>query len=65
MNFLQRSIRFVRDVIAELKKVVWPTRRETAVYTVVVLATVTVVAVAIWVFDLALSFLMGFVLPHG
>lgn len=65
MSFFQRSVRFVRDVISEMKKVVWPTRRETAIYTAVVLVTVAIVAMAIWVFDMALSFLMGFVLPHG
>ncbi len=43
-----------RSVIAELKKVAWPTRRETTVYTIVVIVTVVVVAALIGVFDLLL-----------
>lgn len=35
----------------ELKKVHWPTRREVAIYTGVVLAVVTVVMVIIWIAD--------------
>lgn len=34
-------MRFVREVIAELGKVVWPGRRELIVYTAVVLAFMT------------------------
>lgn len=32
-------IRFIRNVIAELRKVVWPTRKETIKYSIVVLFT--------------------------
>lgn len=34
--------RFVREVIAELRKVIWPTRNELLTYTAVVVAFVTV-----------------------
>ncbi|MTI80722.1 MAG: preprotein translocase subunit SecE [Firmicutes bacterium] len=46
---------FFSGVKTELKKVHWPTRRETMVYTGVVLATVTLVALIIWILDSILS----------
>ncbi|MCD5406163.1 MAG: preprotein translocase subunit SecE [Desulfotomaculum sp.] len=46
---------FLVGVKGELKKVYWPTRRETMVYTGVVLATVTVIAILIWLLDSLLS----------
>ncbi|MDQ7793399.1 MAG: preprotein translocase subunit SecE [bacterium] len=57
-----RVSRFMREVRAELKKVVWPDRRETAVYTVVVLASVAVVALTIWVVDNVVSGLLTWAL---
>ncbi|MBO8136899.1 MAG: preprotein translocase subunit SecE [Desulfotomaculum sp.] len=46
---------FFSGVKTELKKVHWPTRRETMVYTGVVLTAVTLVAVIIWILDSILS----------
>ncbi|NLW09058.1 MAG: preprotein translocase subunit SecE [Firmicutes bacterium] len=52
----EKSIgRFFRSVIAELKKVSWPNRRETTVYTIVVIVTVAVVALLLGVFDMLLG----------
>lgn len=53
--------KFFRSVIAELKKVAWPTRRETLVYTTVVIATCIVVALVIGVFDIGLKALYDIV----
>ncbi len=53
---------FLSGVKTELKKVHWPTRRETMVYTGVVLATVTVVAAIIWVLDSILSRGLGLII---
>ncbi|MCL6581598.1 MAG: preprotein translocase subunit SecE [Firmicutes bacterium] len=47
--------RYLREVRVELKKVVWPDRRQTIIYTGVVLASVVVVALVIWVVDAVLS----------
>lgn len=38
-----RVARFFREVVAELRKVIWPTRKELLTYTAVVVAFVTVV----------------------
>ncbi|HCJ09874.1 MAG TPA: preprotein translocase subunit SecE [Clostridiales bacterium] len=47
--------RYLREVRTELRKVVWPDRRQTVVYTGVVVISVTIVAAMIWVVDTILS----------
>jgi preprotein translocase subunit SecE len=47
--------RYLREVRTELRKVVWPDRRQTVVYTAVVVVSVTMVAAMIWVVDTILS----------
>lgn len=42
-GLISRFARFVREVIAELRKVIWPTRKQQITYTVVVLVFVAVV----------------------
>ncbi|HEY8391656.1 MAG TPA: preprotein translocase subunit SecE [Capillibacterium sp.] len=54
--------KFFRNVMAELKKVAWPNRKEVGTYTAVVLVTVVVVALLIGVFDSILSLLFSRVL---
>ena len=43
---------FYRQVIAELRKVIWPTRRELVTYTTVVLVFVSVLAAFVALLDL-------------
>lgn len=47
--------RFFRDIIAELKRVAWPSRRQLWLYTVVVIGSVFVIAALLSVFDFILS----------
>lgn len=56
----ERTSQYVREVRAETRKVVWPDWRRTGYYTLVVLATVAVLALLIWVADL----LFGTLLSH-
>ncbi len=42
---------FIKEVIAELKKVAWPTRQETVAYSIVVLVSVVVIAALIFAMD--------------
>jgi preprotein translocase subunit SecE len=42
---------FLREVVAELRKVAWPTRQEVAAYSLVVLVSVVVIAAVIFVMD--------------
>ncbi len=46
---------FFRQVVAEVRKVVWPTRTELITYTTVVLVFVVSFAVLVLVFDIGVS----------
>ncbi|MFY9188683.1 MAG: preprotein translocase subunit SecE [bacterium] len=54
----QRMARFFREVRAELKKVIWPSRAEVTTYTAVVIVSVVIVAGLIWVVDSAVARLL-------
>ena len=58
----ERARRFVREVRAEVRKVVWPTRRELTTYTAVVIVTVLVAAAVLGVVDLVVSEFLAVVL---
>ncbi|MGE5591560.1 MAG: preprotein translocase subunit SecE [Bacillota bacterium] len=51
-----RTIKYFQDTRAELRRVVWPTRRETTVYTAVVLVAVALFGAFIWGVDNVFSF---------
>ena len=48
----ERISRFLKEVRAEMRKVVWPNRKELTTYTIVVIVTVVIVAVFISLVDL-------------
>ncbi|HHX96996.1 MAG TPA: preprotein translocase subunit SecE [Clostridia bacterium] len=58
LGFFARLGRWFRLVRGELKKVHWPSKKEVAIYTGVVIVAVFFVATAIWLIDLALSSLI-------
>jgi len=51
----RRSLGFVKDARVEVRKVVWPTRQETLQTTLAVLIMVVIVAIMLWLIDLALG----------
>jgi preprotein translocase subunit SecE len=53
---------FVRQVIAELRKVIWPTRHELITYTTVALTFVVIMAVIVSLLDLGFYHLVTAVL---
>jgi len=57
-----RIARYFREARFELKRVVWPDRRQTIVYTGVVIVSVVVVALVLWVVDGFLSALLKLLL---
>lgn len=61
-NFFQKAIEFFREVQIELKKVTWPTRKQTTGTTIVVIIFVFVVSAFLGLFDLGLSKLVQVVL---
>lgn len=58
-GFGHSVVRFLREVRAEFRKVQWPSRREITVYTIVVIASVAVVAVFLGLIDLGLSVIVN------
>ncbi len=61
-NFFQKAVDFFREVKVELKKVTWPTRKQTTGTTIVVIVFVIVVSIFLGIFDYALSKLVQVVL---
>lgn len=58
-------IGFVRDAQIEVRKVVWPTRKETVQTTIVVMIVVVLFAFLLWMLDIFLGWAMQSVLGHG
>jgi preprotein translocase subunit SecE len=62
-NIFGRLVNFVREVVAELRKVIWPTRKELLTYTAVVVVFValmlTLVAGLDWVFAKGVLWVFG------
>jgi len=61
-NSFQKAIDFFREVKTELKKVTWPTRKQTTGTTIVVIVFIFIIAVFLGLFDLGLSKLVQVVL---
>src|SRR5690606_28533389 len=59
-SWIGRIVLFVQQVIAELKKVVTPTRKELINYTLVVLAFVLIMMGLVWVLDQAFGWFTVF-----
>lgn len=62
-NVIQKSIQFLREVKFELKKVVWPSRKQTVGSTIVVIILVMIFALFLGGVDIGLSSLVKLVLP--
>ena len=56
---------FVREAHTEVRKVVWPTRKETTQTTLIVIAMVGLVAVILWILDGLLAWLVKLLLGTG
>ncbi|MBW2170828.1 MAG: preprotein translocase subunit SecE [Deltaproteobacteria bacterium] len=60
--FLAKSVQFLREVKIELKKVTWPSRKETFASTGVVIIIVVIISAFLGLVDMGLSSLIRFVL---
>ena len=47
-NLAQRLVRFLREVVAELRKVIWPTRNEMVTYSIVVVLFLIFMIAVTW-----------------
>ena len=54
-SYLGKATLFLREVRAELKKVTWPSRKQTIGSTVVVIVLVAIISLFLGVVDVALS----------
>ena len=61
-TFIDKGIQFLREVKVELKKVTWPSKKQTMGSTVVVLVIVTIISLFLGVVDAGLSGLIRAVL---
>jgi len=61
-NIVDKSLQFLREVRVELKKVTWPSRKQTMGSTGVVLVLVIIIAAFLGLADIALSSLIRVVL---
>lgn len=61
-GIIEKSQAFLREVKAELKKVVWPAKNQTVASTVVVIVLVIIVSSFLGLFDLGLKGLIRMVL---
>ena len=58
------NFRFVGETISELRRVTWPTRRETMRLTVMVIAVATVVGIFLGLVDLGFARLFDLILGN-
>jgi preprotein translocase subunit SecE len=61
-NFIDKSMQFLREVKIELKKVTWPSRKQTMGSTVVVIVLVMIISAFLGLVDVFLSYLIRVVL---
>ncbi|MCD6184922.1 MAG: preprotein translocase subunit SecE [Deltaproteobacteria bacterium] len=59
---LNKGLQFFREVSLELKKVTWPTRKQTIGLTVVVIILVLIISLFLGIIDIGLSSLIRLVL---
>ena len=51
-KFFSKIINFIKEAIAELKKVIWPNRKELKNSTIIVISTIIFVSIFIGIVDL-------------
>jgi preprotein translocase subunit SecE len=61
-KYVDISIQFLREVRVELRKVTWPSRKQTIGSTVVVIVLVLIISIFLGVVDMGLSSLVNVVL---
>lgn len=60
-NIFQRIARFLREVVSELRKVIWPTRNEMVTYSIVVIIFLIIMIALTWGADFGFAKLVGLI----
>lgn len=63
-GFFQRVSRFAKDLRSEIKKIVWPSKKQVINNTGIVLGVMAVVGACVWVIDWLFAFLRGLLLGN-
>lgn len=61
-GFGVKTVKFVKETRSELKKVIWPGKKEIVSFTSVVFVAVIIAALLLFVFDLAFGQLLGLII---
>jgi preprotein translocase SecE subunit len=61
----QKTVKYLQEVQAELKKTTWPDRPKLMAATKVVLGAVFVTGFYLWIIDVVLTQLFGLIVPHA
>ena len=59
----EKAAEYFSGVLSELKKVIWPNRRQLLAYTGVVFFAVAIVSVMMWIVDSGLSLALAKLVP--
>ena len=59
------TLDFGRSAVLEVRKSVWPTRRETTQTTLIVMVMVLLVGIMLWLFDMFLKWAMQLLIGQG
>jgi preprotein translocase subunit SecE len=64
-GFIGRILNYIREIFAELQKVIWPTRKELLTYTSVVIVFVAIMMTFVALLDVGFAKLMFLVFGHA
>jgi preprotein translocase subunit SecE len=62
MEYVDKAREYFKEVVAELKRVTWPTKKDTIAATWVVIITVIILSVFLGIVDLGLSQSIKFII---
>ena len=62
MNLLEKNRDYFKGAFSEMKKVVWPTKKQTITYTIIVIAMSIGVAIFFGILDYAFNIVLGWII---
>ncbi len=65
LQFNRVTVDFTDGVVNELKKVVWPSRKDTGLMTVVVVITLIISGIVVGLYDAVWAYVINFIVKYG